>query len=144
RLRLDDPLGLLGLPPGDHDVLDERPVAEEGGHLHPARQVAALHPQRDARPRAEAEGAGPMSVAISYPWRWEGTVDRRPFAILGIAMSIVKYAIDSLMVNLLCGRTWTPINYWMAGDTFAALLHSDALAPARWPLLITSVPFISP
>jgi len=83
-----------------------------------------------------------VKIDFSFPWRWEGRVDRRTFAVLGIAMSALKYGIDCWLVNRLCGRTWTPLNYWMAGDTFGALLYSPELAGARWALLLTSIPFV--
>jgi Polyketide cyclase / dehydrase and lipid transport len=83
-----------------------------------------------------------VRIQASDLWRWDGGVDRATFASIGITLSIVKYGIDFFLVHLLCGRSWMPLNYWMAGDTFGALLYNDALAPARWSLLITSIPFI--
>jgi hypothetical protein len=83
-----------------------------------------------------------MTLRFSDLWRFDGTVRRGPFAVLGVALSILKYGIDFALVNLLCGRTWTPLSYWMAGDTFGSLLYNDALAGARWALLGTSIPFV--
>jgi len=83
-----------------------------------------------------------VKVRAADLWRFDGSVDRAPFAITGIALSILKYGIDFFLVNLLCGRRWTPLNYWMAGDTFGALLYSPELERARWALLLTSIPFI--
>ena len=82
-----------------------------------------------------------MTIRASDLWRFDGKIERAPFAVLGVALSIVKYGIDFALVNALCGRTWTPLNYWMAGDSFGALLYNDALAGARWVLLGTAIPF---
>ena len=83
-----------------------------------------------------------MKTRPAALWRWDGTLDRGPYAIIGLLLSIVKYGIDSFVVWNLCGRTWTPLNYWLAGDRFGDLLYGPTFAAARWTLLGTALPFI--
>ncbi|MBV8879699.1 MAG: hypothetical protein JO332_07045, partial [Planctomycetaceae bacterium] len=84
-----------------------------------------------------------MSVRAAGLWRWNGTLDRGPFALIGTGLALLKYGIDAAIVRLFAGRTWTPVNYWFGGDTFGDLLTNPAMATARWALLAVSIPFLS-
>jgi hypothetical protein len=84
-----------------------------------------------------------VSFRASDLWRWGGTIDRGPFALIGTALALLKYGIDAVIVRIFAGRTWTPLNYWLGGDTFGDLLTNPAMSAARWALLAVSLPFLT-
>jgi len=45
-----------------------------------------------------------VKIHASDLWRWEGTIDRGPFAVIGLTLALLKYGLDYLLVSTLCGR----------------------------------------
>ncbi|CAN5906950.1 hypothetical protein BH23PLA1_BH23PLA1_37900 [soil metagenome] len=58
-------------------------------------------------------------------WRdfinWQGTLERRPFLVVGVGLSIVKYALDSMVAERIFGRPWSPYRYVFPTEAFALL-----------------------
>jgi len=52
-----------------------------------------------------------MRVPISDVWRLDGTIDRRPYFALGVALSALKMVLDYLVATRLFGREWSPLAY---------------------------------
>jgi uncharacterized membrane protein YhaH (DUF805 family) len=86
-----------------------------------------------------------MAMRFAEMWRWQGTVDRRTYALVGVSTLAVKYALDRWTAETLFHREWLPWNYlfplglkvpWNAGRTagdpmFAATMLAIAL-PFIW------------
>jgi hypothetical protein len=76
-------------------------------------------------------------------WRWRGTIDRFPYLLAGTALLVLKYALDWLTVNVLFGRSWAPLDYFVIpvqANRIAALAEED-----RWLfgiLLAQALPFV--
>jgi uncharacterized membrane protein YhaH (DUF805 family) len=48
---------------------------------------------------------------LSDLWRTEGTIDRGPYAALGVGLFVVKLILDTLVARLAFGRPWSVLNY---------------------------------
>jgi hypothetical protein len=83
-----------------------------------------------------------VKLRLSDLWRWEGTLDRGPYAVLGLLLTALKYNIDRLLMASLYGNPWRWTLYWMPGDTFSRLLNDPEAAVVRWTLLSSSLPFL--
>ena len=46
-------------------------------------------------------------------WKWEGTVDRGTYAIVGVVGFAIKHNIDRIVATQFFGRQFTPFNYWI-------------------------------
>ena len=54
-----------------------------------------------------------MKLCFSDLWRWDGTVDRRPYAIIGVLGFAIKHNLDRLVATALFHRRWDLFNYWI-------------------------------
>ncbi len=84
-----------------------------------------------------------MKIHISDLWRLDGTIDRRPYFVLGVSLSLLKMSVDYVVATRLFGRTWTPFDY--AVPSQVAGLFSMSLAD-RWffrTMLFVSLPFLT-
>ena len=84
-----------------------------------------------------------MRIRVSDLWRLDGTIDRRPYFVLGVSLSLLKMSIDYLVVARLFGRTWTPFDYAVPSEV--AGLFSMSLAD-RWffrTMLLMALPFLA-
>ena len=79
-----------------------------------------------------------MKLRLADLWRWEGMLDRGPYAVLGLLLTALKYNIDRLLMASLYGDSWRWSLYWMPGDTFSKLLNDPAAAFVRWSLCRSS------
>src|SRR2546428_2844395 len=76
-------------------------------------------------------------------WRWQGTIDRKRYAIAGCTAFVLKYFLDKMVAALVFERTWFLWSYWQP-------LGPDARVNAIQPdtrtfvgtLLILALPFI--
>jgi hypothetical protein len=80
----------------------------------------------------------------SLLWTWNRTIDRVPYLLTGVALFLVKYAIDWAVATYGFGQPWSPANYliWPNDRTLHVLDLSD---PDRWfalTMLLVSLPFI--
>jgi hypothetical protein len=83
-----------------------------------------------------------VTLRPSDLWRWEGTLDRGPYALLGLLHTAVKYNIDRLLMASIDGNPWRWSLYWRPGDTFNRLVSDPEAAPIGWTLLLSSLPFL--
>jgi len=56
----------------------------------------------------------PVSLSIRDVWRWQGTVDRRRYFMVGVVGFGIKHNIDRIIATAVFGRRFTPLNYWIA------------------------------
>ena len=73
---------------------------------------------------------------------FESPVDRRTYFRHGLALALVKYAIDAAVIGLVAGIVWTPVDYLATGASFA---HSKLRnAPTFLPPLLGlwTLPFL--
>ena len=50
-------------------------------------------------------------MRFSDLWRWEGTIGRGPYALIGLIGFALKHNIDRFVASFLFGREWGPFNY---------------------------------
>ena len=84
-----------------------------------------------------------MRVHFSDLWRWDGTVDRGPYALIGLLGFAIKHNIDRFVATLVFNRKWGLFNYWIPPTTAAhitSLPKADALMLAT--MLAVALPFI--
>ena len=84
-----------------------------------------------------------MRIHLSDLWRWDGTIDRGPYAVIGLAAFAFKHNLDRLVASLVFHRPWGLFNYWVSpaeAIDIAHLSRSDARFFAT--LLLLALPFI--
>lgn len=84
-----------------------------------------------------------MKIGASELWRWEGTIERGPYLLVGILGFALKHNLDRLVATVLFGRPWTVFNYWIAPTEalpISRLPRQDQLFFAT--LLVLALPFI--
>jgi len=76
-------------------------------------------------------------------WRWQGTIDRKSYAMAGCTAFVLKYFLDKMVAALVFERTWFLWNYWQPLGPGSRLdaIASDTRAFAG-TLLILAIPFI--
>ena len=76
-------------------------------------------------------------------WSTEGTIDRGPYALVGVIGFAVKHNLDRLLATGVFHRKWSLFNYWIPLDRAVRVNSLDA--PDRtfllW-MLVLSLPFI--
>lgn len=53
-----------------------------------------------------------MKLRLSELWRWDGTVDRSTYALIGVMGFAIKHNLDRVMATLVFHRPWGLFNYW--------------------------------
>ena len=84
-----------------------------------------------------------MSLRLADLWRWEGTINRGPYLLIGLAGFAVKHNLDRFLASWVFGRPWGLFNYWIPLDRAAQLTElkpDEALFLATMVLL--ALPFI--
>lgn len=83
-----------------------------------------------------------MKIKFSDLWRWEGTVDRGPYLLIGVLGFILKYNIDRVMGSFLFDKYWDPWEY----INYFTELNITKLLPADinffLAMAVASLPFI--
>jgi uncharacterized membrane protein YhaH (DUF805 family) len=76
-------------------------------------------------------------------WRWQGTIDRKTYAIAGCSAFVLKYFLDKFVAFAVFGRPWFLWSYWqpLGPDARLNAIPSDTRAFAG-TLLALAVPFI--
>jgi len=82
-----------------------------------------------------------VKLHASDLWRWDGTLDRGPYAVLGLLLTALKYNIDRLLLSAHSGP-WVWSLYWAPGDTYVQLLKDPGASGTRWALFLTALPFL--
>jgi uncharacterized membrane protein YhaH (DUF805 family) len=76
-------------------------------------------------------------------WRWQGTIDRKSYAIAGCTAFVLKYFLDKVVAGLVFERPWFLWSYWqpLGPDTRVNAIHPDSRTFAT-TLLVLALPFI--
>jgi hypothetical protein len=84
-----------------------------------------------------------MNIRISDLWRWDGTIGRGSYLLLGFLLAALKYGLDWLIVTQLFARSWSLFGY--------LVMPEDAVFIYRLPpadrllygvLLSVALPFV--
>lgn len=84
-----------------------------------------------------------MKFRLSELWRWDGTVDRGPYALIGVVGFAIKHNLDRLVATAVFHRKWSLFNYWIPPTKavrITELSRDDAALLAT--LLALALPFI--
>jgi uncharacterized membrane protein YhaH (DUF805 family) len=83
-----------------------------------------------------------MKAKLSDLWRWEGSIGRGPYLLLGCVLFAVKYNLDRLTTWLITGKSWPFVD--VEGFVDYVLRRTDYRTnhPLAFALLITSLPFM--
>jgi uncharacterized membrane protein YhaH (DUF805 family) len=83
-----------------------------------------------------------MKPRLSDLWSFEGTIDRGGYAFWGVALALVKYNLDRVLVGLTTGKFLSPLSYWVPGDLFGVFPLTQEHARAAFPMLVLALPFL--
>jgi uncharacterized membrane protein YhaH (DUF805 family) len=84
-----------------------------------------------------------MKITFSDLWRSSGTVDRGPYALVGLIGFTLKHNLDRLVAAFVFHRPWTLFNYWVPVRNVArvtGLGGGDAVFLAT--MVVLSLPFV--
>lgn len=84
-----------------------------------------------------------MMPRFNELWRWQNTIDRKTYAITGIAALVIKYLLDRGVAATFFQRAWYPWSYWSPLGPQArvsGLAGNDRLFVGV--LLLLAIPFI--
>ena len=76
-------------------------------------------------------------------WRWQGTIDRKSYAIAGCSAFVLKYFLDKFVAFAVFERQWFLWSYWqpLGPDARVNAIHSDTRTFVA-ALLVLALPFI--
>jgi hypothetical protein len=84
-----------------------------------------------------------LGIRVSDLWRWDGTVDRGPYVVIGVAAFAIKHNLDRLVATLVFHKPWGIFNYIVPprqGGSLFSLAPGDRALYAT--LLVLALPFI--
>lgn len=84
-----------------------------------------------------------MPLSFRELWRWEGTIGRGPYALIGLVGFALKHNLDRLLATLVFHRRWSAFNYWIPLDQavrITSLSQQDSVFLAS--MLLLALPFI--
>src|SRR5260370_37608577 len=84
-----------------------------------------------------------MRFTFADLWRWDGTVDRGAYALIGFIGFAIKHNLDRLIATGVFHRPWGIFNYWIPLSQAAQvskLTHADAVFLGG--MLAFSLPFV--
>jgi hypothetical protein len=84
-----------------------------------------------------------MKIRVSDLWRLDGTIDRGPYFILGVSLSLLKMSLDYLVATWLFGRTWTPFDYAVPSEVSGVFSMSAADSWFFRTMLLMALPFLA-
>src|ERR1700683_5439381 len=83
------------------------------------------------------------AMKFSDLWSPEGTIDRGPYALVGLVGFAIKHNLDRALATFVFQRQWGLFNYWIPLDQAVRI---TSLAPADrtflLSMLVLSLPFI--
>jgi hypothetical protein len=82
-----------------------------------------------------------MKVWLPELLRLDGTIDRRPYFVLGSSLGLLKMGLDRLVATRFFGRNWTPFDYEVPGQSLFALDPGDRYFFRM--MLLVALPFIA-
>jgi hypothetical protein len=83
-----------------------------------------------------------VKLRVSDLWRWDGTIDRGPYAVLGVALMLVKYGVDRWLTWGFTGLRLDPWIYWIRTGSVADRLSGPRHASYAYVLLAAALPFV--
>src|SRR5262249_50984556 len=84
-----------------------------------------------------------MKTRFTDLWRWHGTIDRGPYAVIGLVGFAIKHNLDRIIATAVFHRKWSLFNYWIPlgqAVRIAPLSHQDSVFLAT--MLVLALPFI--
>lgn len=82
-----------------------------------------------------------MALKLSDVWRWDGAIDRGPYAAWGCLLMAVKYNLDRFLAALF-GRKWHLFSYLRPGEAVEGAAGSTEAATFYGALIALAIPFI--
>ena len=82
-------------------------------------------------------------MQFSELWRWQGTIERGPYALIGVVGFALKHSLDRLLATWWFDRPWGIFNYWIPlpkAIRFLSLPEKEAVFLAT--MVALSLPFI--
>ena len=82
-------------------------------------------------------------MQFSELWRWQGTIERGPYALIGVVGFALKHSLDRLLATWWFERPWGIFNYWIPlpkAIRFLSLPEKEAVFLAT--MVALSLPFI--
>jgi uncharacterized membrane protein YhaH (DUF805 family) len=83
-----------------------------------------------------------MKIRVSDLWRWDGTIDRGPYAVLGVSLMVLKYALDAWLTRALLGQPFTPLGYWTRSPSVASASSDPWHATYGFATVAIALPFV--
>lgn len=82
-------------------------------------------------------------MKFSDLWHWEGTIDRGPYALVGLIGFAIKHNLDRIVATAVFHRRWSLFNYWVPLDRAVRItsLSSSDRVFLFW-MLVLSLPYI--
>lgn len=76
-------------------------------------------------------------------WTWEGTIERGPYAVVGVLGFAIKHNLDRIVGRTIFHRRWSLFNYWIPFGRAVRVtsLSSEERDFLFW-MIILSLPFI--
>jgi hypothetical protein len=84
-----------------------------------------------------------MKFRLRDLWTWEGTIDRGPYALIGLIGFAIKHNLDRLVAWTVFHRPWSILDYWRplhGANGIGNVSHSDSAFLLT--LVATSLPFV--
>lgn len=84
-----------------------------------------------------------MKTRFTDLWRWHGTIDRGPYAVIGLVGFAIKHNLDRIIATAVFHRKWSLFNYWIPlgqAVRITSLSHQDSVFLAT--MLVLALPFI--
>ncbi len=81
-------------------------------------------------------------IRLSDLWRWDGTIDRLPYAIWGSGLVAVKFGLDTFVSSFFFHRSWSWLNYISPGQALDVLAMSAQDQAFYASMLAMSLPFV--
>ena len=82
-------------------------------------------------------------LRVSDLWRWDGTIDRGPYVLLGALCFVVKHAVDRLVAALVFSRPWQLWSYLLAPEKAMRAAFVGREDAVFWAVMVAlALPFI--
>src|SRR2546427_6246335 len=84
-----------------------------------------------------------MKIIFADLWRSSGTIDRGPYALVGVIGFALKHNLDRLVATFVFHRPWGLFNYWVPVRDVAritALRNGDTVFLAT--MMVLALPFV--
>ena len=84
-----------------------------------------------------------MKLSFADLWRPQGTIDRGPYALIGILGFALKHNLDRIVATVVFHRPWDLFNYWVpVHDVVRITQLRGSEAGFLATMVATALPFI--